>query len=53
MTELLRTQFYKYHKEQAKLVEFCGYELPLYYNTIIKEHNAVRMYAGIFDVSDM
>ena len=53
MTELLRTQFYKYHKEQAKLVEFCGYELPLYYNTIIKEHNAVRMYAGIFDVSHM
>ena len=53
MTELLKTQFYKYHKKQAKLIEFCGYEMPLYYSTIIREHNAIRKYAGVFDVSHM
>jgi len=53
MTELLKTQFYKYHKKQAKLIEFCGYEMPLYYSTIIREHNAIRRYAGVFDVSHM
>ena len=42
------------HKElQAKMTEFAGYEMPLYYLSIIKEHLNVRNKVGIFDVSHM
>jgi aminomethyltransferase len=53
-TELLRTPLYKFHvAHQAHLVPFAGYEMPLYYDGIIAEHQAVRTSAGIFDVSHM
>jgi aminomethyltransferase len=32
---------------------FAGWELPVWYTSILKEHKAVRTGAGIFDVSDM
>jgi aminomethyltransferase len=43
------------HRELgAKLVPFAGYEMPLQYAAgIVKEHNHVRTYAGLFDVSHM
>ena len=54
MAELKRTPLYKWHKEHgAKLVPFGGYEMPLYYSSIIKEHKAVRTSVGMFDVSHM
>ncbi len=54
MEELKRTPLYNWHKEHgAKLVPFGGYEMPLYYSSIIKEHKAVRASVGMFDVSHM
>lgn len=38
----------------AKMGEFAGYDMPLYYPSgVIKEHEWVRSNAGIFDVSHM
>jgi aminomethyltransferase len=51
---VLTTPFNKYHHEQnAKMVDFAGWEMPLHYGSIIDEHNQVRNSAGIFDVSHM
>jgi glycine cleavage system T protein (aminomethyltransferase) len=40
-------------KHKGKLVDFHGWELPIQFEGIIKEHNAVRNSVGIFDVSHM
>ncbi len=54
MEDLKRTPLYDWHKSHgAKLVPFGGYEMPLYYTSIVKEHMAVRGSVGIFDVSHM
>jgi aminomethyltransferase len=55
MIEIQRTVFYDRHVALgAKLVEFAGWEMPVFYPTgIIKEHLATRKEAGIFDVSHM
>ena len=37
----------------AKLTEFAGWQMPLQYEGIIAEHNAVRNDAGLFDVSHL
>lgn len=37
----------------AKMTPFAGYNMPLEYSGVIKEHMAVRDVAGIFDVSHM
>ena len=37
----------------AKIVPFAGYEMPVQYQGISLEHEAVRTKAGIFDVSHM
>lgn len=37
----------------AKIVDFFGWEMPIQYSSIVKEHNAVRENVGIFDVSHM
>jgi len=37
----------------AHIVEFAGWEMPLYYSSIVEEHLAVRKNVGIFDVSHM
>ena len=49
----LRTQLYDYHAGHGKIVEFAGYEMPLWYSTTTEEHLAVRNSCGIFDVSHM
>lgn len=42
------------HKNlNAKLVEFAGFEMPVFYTSIVEEHLAVRNNVGIFDVSHM
>ena len=38
---------------QAKMVAFHGWNMPLHYGSQIKEHEAVRTHAGMFDVSHM
>jgi aminomethyltransferase len=37
----------------AKMVEFAGYEMPIWYKGIIEEHGWVRKSCGAFDVSHM
>jgi aminomethyltransferase len=37
----------------AKMVDFHGWEMPLHYGSQLKEHEAVRTDAGMFDVSHM
>ncbi len=37
----------------AKMTEFAGYHMPLWYTKIVEEHMAVRRAVGIFDVSHM
>ena len=44
----------KFHvKNNAKMVPFAGYNMPMWYSTIADEHNCVREKVGIFDVSHM
>jgi aminomethyltransferase len=50
---LKQTPLHDYHAKHAKLAEFAGYEMPLWYTSITEEHLAVRNRAGIFDVSHM
>ena len=37
----------------AKMAEFAGYNMPISYSGIKEEHDAVRNFAGMFDVSHM
>lgn len=49
-----KTKFNSIHKQlKAKLVEFAGFEMPVYYTSISDEHNTVRNSVGVFDVSHM
>ncbi len=51
---LLRTPLYEFHVAHgAHLVPFAGWEMPLYYSSILAEHAAVRTGVGIFDVGHM
>ena len=54
MSELKKTTLYDAHKNLgAKFFEFAGWEMPLEYEGMSKEHESVRKNAGIFDVSHM
>jgi aminomethyltransferase len=49
-----RTALFSAHQSYGgKLIEFAGWELPVQYEGIIEEHEAVRNTAGLFDVSHM
>ena len=49
-----KTSLYNNHlKLNAKMVEFGGFNMPIQYQGISIEHNAVRKNVGIFDVSHM
>ncbi len=37
----------------ARMIEFGGWEMPVQYTSILKEHAAVRSAAGLFDISHM
>ncbi|WP_211659090.1 glycine cleavage system aminomethyltransferase GcvT [Phytoactinopolyspora halophila] len=52
--ELARTALYERHVELgAKFAAFGGWEMPLQYQGIVDEHNAVRGEVGLFDVSHL
>ena len=53
--EIKKTSLNKLHQvNQAKFVEFAGYEMPIQYSSgIIEEHKFTRSNSGIFDVSHM
>ena len=49
-----KTPLYQVHKTlNAKFTEFGGWEMPLQYSSIVKEHLAVRTTVGLFDLSHM
>ncbi len=49
-----KTPLYQIHKTlNAKFTEFGGWEMPLQYSSIVKEHLAVRATVGLFDLSHM
>ena len=49
-----RTALYECHREGgARFVDFGGWEMPVQYTGIQREHHAVRDHAGLFDVSHM
>jgi aminomethyltransferase len=47
------TPLYEFHRTHGKMVEFAGYDMPIWYTSTMEEHMAVRNRAGIFDVSHM
>lgn len=49
----LRTHLYEYHKRMAKMTQFAGFDMPLWYTGIISEHLAVRNNVGLFDITHM
>lgn len=52
--ELLTTPLHNLHQSLgAKMVEFAGYDMPVWYTSVREEHQAVRTSAGVFDVSHM
>ena len=51
---MLQTPLINFHRDAgARLVDFAGWEMPVYYEGLIKEHNYTRQHATIFDVSHM
>ncbi|WP_287130194.1 glycine cleavage system aminomethyltransferase GcvT [Candidatus Cyanaurora vandensis] len=41
------------HYPLARLVAFAGWQLPVFYQGVLKEHQAVRGAVGMFDISHM
>ena len=54
LEECKKTALYENHvKHGGRIVDFAGWALPVQYESMIKEHNAVREAAGVFDCSHM
>jgi aminomethyltransferase len=45
--------FNAHQRSEGKVIDFAGWALPVQYEGILPEHEAVRNTAGIFDVSHM
>ncbi|MBI4425237.1 MAG: glycine cleavage system aminomethyltransferase GcvT [Elusimicrobia bacterium] len=53
-TDLRRTVLHQAQKgDGARFVDFHGWELPIQFTSILREHQAVRTACGLFDVSHM
>jgi len=51
---LKRTALFETHqKSGAKIIPFAGWEMPVWYSSVVDEHQATRTAAGLFDVSHM
>lgn len=49
-----KTPLNEVHKKTgAKMVPFAGWEMPVWYSSVVEEHLATRQAAGLFDVSHM
>lgn len=52
--DLKRTPLFETHQKLgAKMVPFAGWEMPVWYTSVVEEHTAVRQAAGLFDVAHM
>ena len=50
----MRTPLFEEHvRLGARMVDFHGWELPVWYTSITKEHMATRTSCGLFDISHM
>ncbi len=49
----MKTQLYEWHSKNGDTINFAGFQMPVMYSSIKKEHLAVRNDAGLFDVSHM
>lgn len=45
--------FHEHEKLNARIVDFHGWDMPVWYSGIREEHLATRRHAGLFDVSHM
>lgn len=53
-TSLLHSPLHERHVALgARMAEFGGWEMPIHYEAVVEEHNAVRERVGIFDVSHL
>ncbi len=51
---LKRTSLYETHRALgAKIIPFAGWEMPVWYTSVVEEHLATRQAAGLFDVAHM
>jgi glycine hydroxymethyltransferase len=51
---LKQTKLFDRHKSSgAKVIPFAGWEMPVWYTSVVEEHLATRQAAGLFDVSHM
>jgi aminomethyltransferase len=51
---LKKTVYFNDHiKANARMVDFGGWEMPIQFEGLLKEHEAVRTSVGLFDVSHM
>ena len=51
---LKRTPMFDTHKKLgAKIISYAGWEMPVWYSSVMEEHLAVRQTAGLFDVAHM
>jgi len=49
-----QTALYNWHNEAgARIIEFAGFEMPVWYTSVNDEHRKVRETAGAFDLSHM
>jgi aminomethyltransferase len=49
-----RTALFAAHgRAKGRIVEFGGWSMPVFYSSILEEHQAVRTRAGLFDISHM
>jgi aminomethyltransferase len=54
MSALLTTPLNAFHRRHGgRMVDFAGWDMPVQYRSILEEHKAVRLRAGLFDVSHM
>lgn len=54
ITALRRTPLWDLHQaQQARMTAFSGWEMPVQYQGITAEHQAVRQQVGMFDISHM
>jgi aminomethyltransferase len=51
---LAKTPLYEWHvAHHGRMVDFAGWSMPVQYESIVAEHEAVRRAVGLFDISHM
>ena len=54
LSNLRQTPLTRWHAEHgARMVEYAGFEMPVQYEGVLAEHEAVRERVGLFDITHM